>query len=141
MICFITFFFFVPECLSLHRLDVVRGPDPAAFGHRNMDCVCSQTPGGLFGSLSAGFPRAGGAVVATCAAGPGSRICRGGRRTFERDVPPHCGVLVRGQSCGCLWTPQACPSGPDDGEAGRRLVRPGCCGPHSQVSRDRKSFD
>lgn len=130
----------VPECLSLPRLDLVGGSDPPAFRRRNVDGFCSKTPCGLVGSLSAGFPRAVGAVVATCAPGPGSRICRGGRRTFESDVPPHSGLLVRRHPCGSLWTPQARPSGPDDGEAGRRLVRACCRGTHSQVGQGRNSF-
>lgn len=130
----------VPKCLSLPRLDLAGGSDSPAFRRRNVDGFCSKTPCGLFGSLSAGFPGAVGAVVATRAPGTGSRICRGGRCTFERNVPPHSGLLVRGQPCGSLWTPQARPSGLDDGEAGRRLVRASCRGTHSQVGQGRNSF-
>lgn len=118
----------------LLRLDLVRGTGAPAFRHRDVDDLCSETSCGLLGGFSARFPRAVWERVTTRAPRPGSRIRRGGRCTFKRDVPPHSGILVRGQPFGSLGPPQAHPPGFDDGEASRRLVRACCCGAHSQVS-------
>lgn len=122
------------HALFLHRLDLVGGADASAFRHRDVDYHCSQASGGLSGVFSARFPRALRSWITTHAPSPGPRICGGGRCTFERDVPPHPGILVWGQPLGSVRPPQAGPLGPDNGETGRGLVWACCGGTHPQVS-------
>lgn len=120
--------------LFFRRLDLVQGAGAPAFRHRDVDYHCSQASGCLFGGFSARFPWALRSRVTTRAPSPGPGLCRGGRCTFERDVPPHSGILVWGQPRGAVRPPQAGPLGPDNGEASRGLVWACCGGTHPQVS-------
>lgn len=124
---------FYTSFLLLSRLDLVRSVDTPAFRHRDMDGHCSQTSGCVPRVFSSRLPQTFWSWITTHASSPGPRICRGGRCTFERDVPPHTGVLVWGQSLCSARSPQAGPLRPDDGEAGRGLVWTCCGGTHPQV--------
>lgn len=115
-------------------MDLVRGTDPPAFRHRDVDDHCSQTSGGLSGGLSARFPQTVRSGIISHTSNPGHRICRRSRCPLKRDVPPQCGVLVWGHLFSSARPPQIGPLRSDNGETGRRLVRTCYSGTHPQVS-------